>query len=65
MKVHEYIRSLSDDQLIRFHFQVWRRITNGMGYQPYGFDWPTLYAIFPHLTMTLRQIIQERSARKI
>ena len=36
------LRPMTDVQLCRLHRRVWNRITCGNGYQPYGYDRPTL-----------------------
>ncbi len=53
-----YLDGLSDHQLRRFIYRVWERLTAGAGYQPFGFDYPTLNAIHPHLTRVYQQAVK-------
>jgi hypothetical protein len=36
-------------QLTRFWHKLFDRVTEGYGYQPYGYDWPTMRISHPGL----------------
>ena len=36
-------------QIVRFWNRLFRKVTEGYGYQPYGYDWPTMKAAHPGL----------------
>ena len=36
-------------QIVRFWNRLFERVTAGYGYQPYGYDWPTMRASHPGL----------------
>lgn len=40
-------RPLTCIQLSRLYNRTWERMTAGDGYQPFGYDWPTVYAVHP------------------
>ena len=37
---------------------IWRRLHVVGGYQPYGWDWPTLRLLYPRMAQVLRQCYQ-------
>lgn len=61
MKIELYVKSLSDSQLHRFHCRIWQWIERRYG--PGSWDYPTLYATFPHCAMANKVIVGEKAAR--
>ena len=49
--------ALTQAQKDRLYRAAWQRMTQGDGYQPYGYDWPTIRASHPGWYATLRQIL--------
>lgn len=43
----EYLKTLTNTQLIRLNGRVWDRMTRCDGYQPFGYDFATLRATQP------------------
>lgn len=41
----------------RLYNRLFARLCKDMGYQPYGFDWPTLMAVRPGFALTLNAVI--------
>ena len=60
----DFLRGLKTTQLERFGRRIWGKMTKGMGYQPFGFDAPTLSALFPSHFHTYRLVVQELRSRQ-
>jgi hypothetical protein len=58
-----YLDALTAAQLERFICRLWERMTAGAGYQPFGFDYPTLCAIHPQLAPLYVQAVRTLKAR--
>jgi len=56
---------LTDTQLVNLENKVWRKMTAGNGYQPFGYDRPTLSLTNPEELATLDAIRKERKERNI
>jgi len=41
------LRSLTTNQLLRLYHRAWERMTDGDGYQAFGYDAPTLWMTHP------------------
>ncbi len=53
-------------QIERWYGKLWERITRGDGYQPFGYDWPTMNVTHPHFQSArnrLRQMWLEADQR--
>lgn len=60
-----YLESLSNERLQRLYATIYRRYTDGSGYQPFGYDWATMAAVAPHsynVMMRMRSIAKARMA---
>ena len=60
----DYILSLSDSALIRFHFRIWRLLCRD-GAALFGLDWRTIRQTSPQLAEVLSVIMSERARRDI
>jgi hypothetical protein len=56
MTLPDYLKTLDYNQLHRFHCRVWERMTRNDGYQPYGYDWPTVRASYPGWYVILKAV---------
>ena len=52
----DYLNSLTNTQLERLYNRIYERYTRGNGYQPWGYDWPTLRVLCPHFYAVMRYI---------
>lgn len=50
------------DELEILYQRIYDRANEGMGYQPFGIDWPTLRMIRPLLYAALRSVILQLRA---
>jgi hypothetical protein len=57
------LSQLTNTQIDRLWRKVYDRITEGGGYQPFGWDWPTLRITRPGLYRTARAVAQEIDRR--
>lgn len=57
--------NLTDEQLKRLYKKVYRKIREGYGYQPFGFDWPTLRINKPGMAKVLKNILEEIEIREV
>jgi hypothetical protein len=57
------LADLPDQTIIRLAHRIDHRIRAGYGYQPYGFDWPTLQATRPGLALAYRSVWAEGRRR--
>jgi hypothetical protein len=57
------LRSLPNAYLVRLYHRVWERMTRGDGYQPFGYDLVTLYAVHPEWMRVLDAIRWEAQRR--
>lgn len=57
---HSYdLRPLSLERLNRLYTLAHSRMSRGSGYQPFGFDWPTIRAVHPGWYSLLSSILLE------
>jgi hypothetical protein len=57
------LRTITTAGLVRLYRRAWERMTAGDGYQPYGYDRPTLAATVPGWLAVLDAIRAEASRR--
>ncbi len=50
-------------QLARLYDKLHARMTYGMGYQAFGYDWPTLIATRPALADAMRVVMGAMAAK--
>ena len=43
-------------QILRFYRKLWEHVTHGDGYQPFGYDWPTLNLTHPHFKTAFQRL---------
>lgn len=48
---------MTQEQIDRLYRKAYERMSRGDGYQPYGYDWPTLRLVKPGWYRTLRLIL--------
>jgi hypothetical protein len=63
--MNAYLASLTDDQLVRLFWRAWRRMTEGDGYQPFGYDWRTLRITKPSWFPVIRTLQDELEKRRL
>lgn len=56
--------SFTITQLNRLYGNVWHRMTRGDGYQPWGYDYTTLWAVHPGWMTIIDAIRTEYKSRK-
>ena len=64
----DYLKRLSDTQLSRLYRQVWDRMTRHDGYQPFGYDLPTLRLTNPgflDIILSIRGEAQRRLRERV
>ena len=62
--LERYLKGLTHTQVVRLAFNVWARMTRDDGYQPYGYDWPTLWMTSPKWMGVYTSILAEHKERK-
>jgi len=55
-KALEYLTTFELERLER---RIWRAIRDGDGYQPFGYDWPTIRATKPEKAAALAEVLEE------
>lgn len=58
------LAQLSDANLYRVYQRLWDRMTHGDGYQPFGYDRPTLLLVHPTYMRELDSIRSEAVRRR-
>jgi hypothetical protein len=58
------IRTLTDKQLERAYMRLWDHLEDGNGYQPFGYDLPTIRAAFPAIYNSMSRLWDEARRRK-
>lgn len=51
------LTDLNLTQLNRLAIKLWAKITKGQGYQPFGYDWPTLWATQPERARAYTEVL--------
>lgn len=58
------LQSMTNKQLDRIYRRVWNKMTEGYGYQPFGFDSHTMWAVHPEW-MNLISVLRNEAKRRM
>ncbi len=52
----EFLKTMNTTQLERLYRKLWERMTRYDGYQPFGYDWPTVRIVYPGFYAALKMV---------
>ena len=64
MNIHPFLYTMTLAQLDRLYDKLYKRMTYGMGYQPYGYDMRTLWMTNPELAHAMTMVLHAIEKRK-